>query len=407
MNINPDHFRITARWIFPVSSPPLENGVVEVKAGRITAVHSSAVSDAVDLGNVALIPALINTHTHLEFSDLPQPVQPALPFTAWLSSLVAARRSRPTTRDILQLGLSECAATGTIAVGEIATQDWSDSDYGRESLQVTVFRELIGPLPDRIAGQLEIARNWLTQSNPSDAHVTRGLSPHAPYTVHPDLYRDLIQLAADHNAPLAIHLAESTAELELLKSGQGEFVEMLQRFNAWDPQAIPKGTRPIDYLMPLGNVPRALVVHGNYLQAEDFDCLAEMPHVSVVYCPRTHHFFQHSPHPWQQMLNRGINVALGTDGRGSNPDLSLWNEMRFLFEQNPQVDPAAILKLGTIAGAKAMGLDADYGTLEPGKMAAMALVPLPQQSCGDAYRDLFAAQSARRLNLTQQDGTVL
>ncbi len=393
------HFSVTARWVFPVSSPPLERGVIEINRGRIVAVHKRHDPAAIDLGNAAIIPGLVNAHTHLEFSDLPAPVQPALPFTEWIRSLVAVRRASPASNAIIQQGLAECRATGSTTVGEIATQDWHAADYRHATVRVTTFRELIGLRPERAAAQLDIARNWLMETPPPDDFLTRGLSPHAPYSVHPDLYRDLVQLAAEHRAPVAIHLAETTSELELLDRGTGEFVEMLKRFDAWDEGAILRGLRPLDYLQPLEQLSHALVIHGNYLQTVDFEWLAKHPQVSVVYCPRTHAFFRHSPHPWLKLLDQGINVALGTDSRGSNPDLSIWNEMRFLIERFPQIDPARILSLGTLAGAKALGRDASTGSLEPGKRAELAAVSLASLEGDDPHRLLFAAPRATYFGL--------
>ncbi|MDB5340345.1 MAG: Chlorohydrolase [Planctomycetaceae bacterium] len=387
-DLDPTRYSLTARWVFPVSSPPLANGVIEIESGLITAVHNCRPNpETVDCGNVALLPGLVNAHTHLEFSDLQRPVEPALPFTQWIKSLVGVRRERPATEAVILQGLTECQAAATQLLGEIATQDWSTQTYLAPGIRTIVFRELIGMLPDRAAAQLEIARKWLGES---DTSVTRGLSPHAPYSVHPDLYRDLIQLAAEKQAPVAIHLAETLAELELLDRGTGEFVEMLQRFNAWDQQIIPRGTRPLDYLRPLSAVRRGLVIHGNYLESAEFDWLEKHPQVSVVYCPRTHAYFQHSPHPWRTLLDRGINVALGTDSRGSNPDLSLWREMQFLVTTFPDVDPAQILAMGTQRGAEALGVGAEMGSLEPGKQSQWASIPLPETRDGDPYRLLFA-----------------
>lgn len=391
--LDPNRFSLTARWVFPVSGEPLEQGVVEVQSGRIVAVHHRPDPHAINLGNVALLPGLINAHTHLEFSDLPRPVEPALPFTHWIKSLVSVRRTTPATAAVIQQGLSECVSHGTLQVGEIATQDWPNDTYDQPSVRTIVFRELLGLLPDRVATQLEIARQWLDAADQNTPCITRGLSPHAPYSVHPDLYRDLVKLAAERQAPLTIHLAETPAELELLDRGTGEFVEMLQRFNAWDPQIIPLGTRPVDYLRPLADVSRALVVHGNYLESAEFDWLENHPQVSVIYCPRTHAYFQHPPHPWRTLLNRGINVALGTDSRGSNPDLSVWREMQFLAKAFPDIDPAQILSLGTLAGARALDHDAESGTLEPGKRADFATVPLPSTE-GNPYQLLFSGHEA-------------
>ena len=396
-------FSLTARWVFPVSSPPIERGVVEIDAGRISAVHNRRDNTAVDLGNVAVLPGLVNAHTHLEFSDLPCPVEPPRPFTDWINALVAVRRTHPATRDVLQRGLAECVNHGTALVGEIATQDWPPGDYHHSGLSKVVFRELIGMSLERAAAQMDIARQWLDNSALDDPSLTRGLSPHAPYSVHPDLYRDLVKLAAERGVPVAIHLAETEAELEFLRDGTGEFVAMLQRFNAWNANAIPRGTRPLDYLLPLAALPRALVIHGNHLGSAEFDWLARHPQVSVVYCPRTHFFFNHVPHPWMKMLNRGTNVALGTDSRGSNPDLSLWREMQFLSRRFPSFDPATLLSMGTHAGAKALGQAAECGTLEQGKRADLTVVRLGTDGAGNPYDSLFAGQDAVRLGVIQQE----
>lgn len=389
--------RLKARWVFPVSAAPIEHGVIEVQNGQVTALHGQSDTAAIDLGNVALIPGLVNAHTHLEFSDLTQPVLPAEPFTAWIRSLVATRRERPATEAVIQAGLRESVDSGTALIGEIATQDWPESAYGYQPIRSVVFREILGLRREVLDERLEIARHWLSIPGPSDSKVIRGISPHAPYSVHPDLYRRLVDLAVQKQAPLAIHLAETRAELELLDRGTGEFVTMLQQFGAWDETAIPRASRPLDYLRPLADVPRALVIHGNYLAEDELNWLRDHRNVSVVYCPRTHAFFGHSPHPWLKMLDMGIAVALGTDSRGSNPDLSIWKELRCLRSQFPNVDPARLLELGTLAGAKALGCDEQGGSLEVGKRADFAVVDLNSSTGSDPYQMLFSGNVNRTL----------
>ncbi|MDB5388136.1 MAG: Aminodeoxyfutalosine deaminase [Planctomycetaceae bacterium] len=220
--------RLRARWLFPVAGPPIENGVLEIQNGQITASHPQSDANTIDLGNVGLIPGLVNAHTHLEFSDLAQPIQPAKPFTSWIRALVAVRRSQPAEASAIQSGLQECWRTGATAIGEIATQDWSAANYHHSSVDCTVFREILGLRRERIAEQLEVARNWLAKSTDRDTKFVRGLSPHAPYSVHPELYQSLVELANEQRSPVAVHLAETRAELELLNQGTGEFVEMLQ-----------------------------------------------------------------------------------------------------------------------------------------------------------------------------------
>ena len=397
-----------ARWVFPVDAEPIENGTVEIDAGQIAAVHAARDPQAVDLGNAAVIPALVNSHTHLEFSDLAEPIHPPQPFTDWIRALVAHRRSRPANpAEAISLGLDESRQNGTMLLGEIAggghgegaTRRHGDMREDRRVAasprpRVVLFRELLGLRPDQAAGQLAIAREHLEAGDDgSGLIVTRGISPHAPYSVHPDLFGSLVDLAAERHAPLAIHLAETRAELELLEHGTGEFAEMLQDFGVWQADAIPRSTRPLDYLQPLAKLERALIVHGNYLSSDEIEFIAQHPNLAVVYCPRTHAYFGHAEHPWQELLSGGVTVALGTDSRASNPDLSLWKELLFLRARHPQVNPRTLLELGTIAGARALGFDHQTGTLTPGKPANLAVVSLPAEDNTDPFALLFAPQN--------------
>ena len=141
------------------------------------------------------------------------------------------------------------------------------------------------------------------------------MSPHAPYSVSMELFERLTDMAARERVPLCVHLAETRAELQLLDAGTGEFVEMLSAFGLWHDDLIPRGTRPLDFLNRLADVELAVVAHGNYFNDEEIRWLARHSNVSTVYCPRTHHFFGHAPHPWLKLIEAGASVSLGTDGR--------------------------------------------------------------------------------------------
>lgn len=397
--------KFRARWVFPVDAPPIENGVVEIENGRITALHDSPSGAETDLGNAALLPALVNCHAHLEFSSLAEPLAPATPFTSWIKSLVAYRRSRTTpVDDSIREGLTQSLQSGVGLVGEIATIDWP-LEYDRaDAPSLVVFRECLGRTPEQQRTQLESARRHLElgkktpiSNGLSAPHPIHGISPHAPYSVHPDLLRDLVSLAVEFDAPVAMHLAETRAELELLKNGTGEFAEMLRQFGAWDP-AIFDGSRTIlDDLHQLSRASRSLVIHGNYLTEEEIEFLADRKQFSVIYCPRTHHYFGHVDHPWKRLLQRGVNVALGTDGRGSNPDLSIWDEVAFLAHRTDPEDLAGLLSMATLKGARALGVEREFGSLTPGKPARLIAIPLDRASEGtDPYRVLFSANSSPR-----------
>lgn len=390
--LGPERVSLRARWIFPGCEPSLENGTIEITAGRIAAIHDRPVPvrPTCDLGNVAIIPGLVNAHTHLELSDLASPLAPARPFSSWLRAVMAHRRDR-TARGAagdtaIAAGRSESARSGTTLIGDIVGQSAPESSSGTQQCPRTAeFLEILGLSSERERLQLERAREHLTV----DTSTIRGLSPHAPYSVHPDLLRGAIDLAVQHRAPLAMHLAETPSEIELLATGTGEFVRFLEELGVWRDDAIPRGSRPVDYLRELARAPRVLAIHGNYLDDEEIGFIADHPNLSVVYCPRTHAFFGHAPHPWRTMLSQGVNLVLGTDSRASNPDLSLFAELQFLRRLAPDFDPSQLLPLGTINGAFALGLEQETGSLVVGKSADLAIVALPVSSRNDPYWLLF------------------
>ena len=190
--------------------------------------------------------------------------------------------------------------------------------------------------------------------------------------------------------PLAHHLAESRNEIELLRDGTGRFVPLLEELSAWDPEAIPRGSRPLDYLRMASKAHRALIVHGNYLDDEEIAFLAKHAQtMTVVYCPRTHDYFRHDPYPLAKMVSAGVNVALGTDSRASNPDLSILAEMRFAATRHPLVSPARLLRMITADAAQAIGRDQEMGTITPGKFADLAILAVPKYDGGDLHEVLL------------------
>jgi cytosine/adenosine deaminase-related metal-dependent hydrolase len=338
-----------------------------------------------DLGDAAILPSLVNSHTHLEFSLLEKPLgRPGTPFADWIGEVVAFRRQLAAAgTDLVDyatrasaVGLKESSEAGVTAVGEIATAHWPEKAFGIEAPLVgTLFLELLGLAPQKIEPLLAAAMRHITAE--VSGNFRRGLSPHAPYTVHPDLLQNVCQLSAEKRVPLAMHLAESTEELELLRSHSGALVERLKDLSAWYPGSLPRGLRPLDYLEMLSQADQALVIHGNFLVQEEMDFLAARRNkMTAVYCPRTQAYFPHGPYPLAEMLFRGVRVAVGTDSRASNPDLCILSELKHINRHHPQVAPEEILKMGTLYGAEALGISEELGSLIPGKRASLTVIPI-------------------------------
>ncbi len=388
-------FAVRARWIFPVASPPISGGTVEIGAdGRVVALHDGPIDVAYELGDVALLPGLVNAHAHLEFSELNEPLQPAQPFSAWLRALLGCRRRRGDAERAIQAGIAESRRSGTVAVGDIDTRG-KPAQYACEAaIPIVAFREMLGLDPATVALQMGTADEFL--DHPADQvppHVIRGLSPHAPFSVHPRLLEGAISLAAKSRCPVAMHLAETRAELECLASGTGELVELLKEAGIWQGALYPTGTRPLDLLRRLESLPRVVIAHGNYLADDEIDFVAQRPNFAIAYCPRTHAFFGHENHPWRRLAARGGLVAIGTDGRCSNPDLSVWHELQFLRQRFPDASAAELLRLGTINGATALGLERRLGTIEVGKSPGLAVIQLGRVGAAEPFEELFDDRS--------------
>jgi cytosine/adenosine deaminase-related metal-dependent hydrolase len=291
-------------------------------------------------------------------------------------------------------GLQQCLAHGVTTVGDIVTAEWDGVSWHPSPVTWYAFREMLGHTAEHRTLQLEQARRHLQQVTAA-AGIHAGLSPHAPYTAGRALVAMACRLSHERSVPVAMHLAESREELQLLATGGGPMRDMLEHLNVWHSDRFPGGCRPCDYLEILESAHRCLVIHGNYLRIDDWGFLAQRAErMSVVYCPRTHHYFRHEPYPLADMLGRGVRVVVGTDSRASNPDLSLWEELRFVARVHPAVAPARILRMGTLDAAVALGCQDEVGSLEPGKRADLVLIRIDHPQAADPCAALLHGDGA-------------
>ncbi len=389
-------FALQARWVLPVESPPIAGGVVTIENERIVAVGTRAHADAKvqDLGDLVLLPGLVNAHTHLEFSTLSRPLgQPRMPLPEWIQLVIAGRKQQADTTAGLTTGLRESLQAGVTTIGEIAT-----SPFAAVALDIlpdlTVFQEVIGFSAARIDSVFAELQQRLHSNHPA---LQVGISPHAPYTVHPELLSKLVVLASERQMPVAMHLAESPEELQLLSKNTGPFRELLDARSMWDGKIFANGLQPLDYLQILAQAPRALVVHGNFLSQNEIHFVAaRRDRMSIVYCPRTHAYFGHDEYPLQRMLDAGVTVSIGTDSRASNPDLSLLGELRYLARTYKDVSPEVILLLGTLNGAEALGIAGSVGSLAPGKLANLTAIECDRSETSPQSAVLFSNQLPRQ-----------
>ena len=372
---------LRAAWLAPMDRPPIRDGAVLIAREKILAVGAAAdlrraysAAAVRDFGDAVILPGLVNAHVHLELSHL-SPPHPPPKFIDWLMQVVAAGDAA-TAVDSVRAGAAESLGFGVTTVGDIARDVAAARAALRDSpLRAVSFGEVVG-----MAGRKSQLSPRLAAALADAADISRkscGISPHAPYSIDPEGYLRCLSAARERALPLTTHLAETAAESEFLSHHTGPFRELWDRLGAWD-EADPSLPRfpggPVRYAASLGllDYPLASLAHVNYCDDAELSLLAR-GRASVIYCPRTHAYFNHPPHRWRDMLAAGVNVAVGTDSRASSPNLNLVDELRLLHRLAPEVPSEQLWQMATTRAARALGLSAVCGSLTPGKSADLAV----------------------------------
>lgn len=379
---------LSARWVIPIDGPPLEWGQVHIEGEKITGVSKAGTIEIDEnLGEVILLPGLVNAHTHLDLTGFPQERKDGSNFLDWIDSVIAHRMS--TTPEQMQehikKGIDQSLKAGVCLVGDISSGGQSWNLLSKSKLGGVVYFELLGLKRDRAQMTLEAFLSWIERINSHD-NLSPGVSPHAPYSVR----IELLNFAIEQELPLQMHLAETLLELELIKTRKGSFADWLIAKNVYDESGMAPSMRNILQLLDRNS--QSVLVHGTFL-----DEFLEKKR-RIIYCPRTHDFFNSSPHPLPQMLSAGWKVALGTDGLSSNPDLDLLGEARFVRNKFPQVSSEQILGMITINGAGLLRMDRKNGTIARGKFANFCCFPIDLVAPVDPLENLLLGnQSCSRV----------
>jgi cytosine/adenosine deaminase-related metal-dependent hydrolase len=386
---------LRAGWIVPVDSPPLRDGAVAVREGRVSWVgpaREAPAGEERDLGPGVLLPGLVNAHCHLELSYLEGRLAGAGGFVGWVERLVRARGDeRPdVVRSAAAAAIASVEQTGTVAVGDVSNALLHLDLLAASGLRARVFHELIGWDPAVAPRVIAAARARIASAAAVSADVAVSLAAHAPHSVSPELFLAL----AEDGGPVALHLAESPAERHFLQEGDGEWGGFLARRGLGHVPFAPPGLGPARYLDGLG-VLRAglLAAHCVHLDAAERALLARRG-VFAVLCPRSNRNLDVGLAPVPEMLEAGVRLCLGTDSLASVPSLDLWEDVLALRRAFPSLDPAWLVRAATANGAEALGLQ-DVGSLRPGARASFAFAEGPR-ALADPHAFLLSGEARLR-----------
>ncbi len=379
---------LRARWVLPIADRPLLNGWVALERGRVAAVGRAGASlpfrdqaPLVDLGPMVVLPGLVNAHTHLELAWLAGRVGPAASFTAWVRDMLARRRAERPDAEAVEAAIERAIdahwATGTALVGDVGNTLASVAPLRRSALGGVVFHELLRLRASDADEVLEQGVDAVARAGAS-TRVAISLAPHAPYSVSPQLFQGIRSaLSRMPFLPSTVHLAESPEEVELLMRGTGPWRQLLEELGAWDPSWQPPRCGPAEYLERMGVLgPRLLVVHGTYLDEAGLARVAASG-ATLVTCPRSNAHVGVGDPPLDRFYRSGVRIAVGTDSLASVPDLNLFEELAAMRRLAPSVPASRLLDSATREGARALGFEADAGTIEPGRSRSLIAVDLP------------------------------
>lgn len=375
--------KIAAAWVLPIASPPIEKATITVDDGRIVSVQPGILPEAqTSTVPCVVLPALVNAHTHLELSYLRGRIHRARSFIEWVRPLLAVRRTPPDPDDATKAAaaaITEAVSTGTGLFGDVSNALGGVPALRWARRPARVFHELLGFNVEEPDARVAEARARIdAEARISKSEELRfSLAPHAPYSVSPALFDAIRRDATEHGEPTTVHLAESAEEVRLLADGTGPWRELLETLGVWTDAWRPPACSPAAYLQRRGFLDAStLIVHGVQCAGDDFARIRDTG-ATVVSCPRSNAYVGAGVPPLTGFYKAGIPVAFGTDSLASVGDLNLFSELALARHIAPDVPARRLLESATAVGARALGFADDYGTIEPGKRAALISVRLP------------------------------
>ena len=400
---------LRARCILPISAPPIDNGALVFEDGRIAwagrwrDLENPGDRKVRDLGEVALLPGLINAHAHLDYTSMGGRIPPPRFFPDWVKTILyfKAHWSFSEFAESWLKGARMLLESGTTTVADIESvpellpQVWESTP-----LRVISFLELTGVKSQRPPAEILSEALDRIDGLARPDRKECALSPHALYSTQPELIRASAKIGAGRGMLLSTHLAESLPEFQMFCDSAGPFYDWMKGQRRMDDC---RGASPVQLAHEYGLLSsRFLAIHVNYLAPEDETLLARA-RASVVHCPRSHDYFGHDPFPYARLAKAGVNICLGSDSLAStrkfgnsDPELNLWYDMRAFARAHPGVAPQEILRLATIQGALALNKETELGQLKPG-FAADVISTLYSGPIQEAriYEELLHTAQAR------------
>ncbi|MDI3526336.1 MAG: aminodeoxyfutalosine deaminase [Tenuifilum sp.] len=372
--------RFAANYIFPITSAPIKNGVIEVddngqitnifeQGGNFQEIHST------QFFNGVIVPGFVNAHCHLELSHL-KGMKPNKPGIAGFIEAVTTQRkvSDEFIHKCIEDSLKEAYQVGTSAIGDICNTTDTLPHKLESKIEFFNFVELFGIDPAVAQNTFE---NGIRVLNQFKKHFPKqsSLTPHSTYSLSKPLWNHIHNhLKSEEIKRASIHYGESKAEYEFLESGSGPL------YNRYKGSKInfevPNNLTPAQIV--INNIPphvKLLLIHNTFSQADEIKLLSEQySNLTLVTCPESNQIIEKTLPELSKFKDLKVNIAIGTDSLASATSLSMLNQINIILDNFNDIDFETALSWATINGAKALGFNSKLGSIEKGKSPGLVLI---------------------------------
>lgn len=367
---------ISANVIYPVSEPPIKNGVIGINEnGSIHSIlHPEQAQHLKEIKYYegALVPGFINTHCHLELSHLRNKIVEKTGLISFIKSILSLRQ-QPDEEVInaMQKADEEMLANGIVAVGDISNMLISREVKMRSKIYYHTFIELFGfnrPSAPIINDGLKLKNEF--------SPLKSSIVPHAPYSVSSELFNE-IKTVTTKDDVLTIHNQETKAENELFEKGTGAFADFFAELGIAQSNAHNSGENSLHYHLPkLDKNINTLLVHNTFSNKADI-AYSRIRHQQLYWClcPNANLYIENTLPDVELLKNEAVKITLGTDSLASNHQLNILAEMQTL-QNDKHISFEELLTWATLNGAKFLNIDAQYGSLSVGKKPGINLIQL-------------------------------
>jgi len=372
--------RLSANYIYRVNESPLKNGIVEVDdSGKILSITDTngklAESRNLEFYNGVIVPGFVNTHCHLELSELKGAVPEKLGLPEFLARIFEYKNKNKVNSPLKSIDLYDqlMRSKGIVAVGDICNTTSTIATKQKSKIKYYNFVEAIG-IDKNAAGIF--AFNEELHNNFTEKSLNASIVPHAPYSVSKELF-DLIKDHADkNNSVISIHNQETESENNMFTEKKGKLIEKLSslgvKFDDWKASGLNSTQTIVNFLPKQNNI---LFVHNTYSKEEDLNIVnREIKNAFWCLCPLSNQYIENRLPDIDLFLKYSDKVTLGTDSLASNKSLSILEEMKILASKNMNVTFDQLISWATFNGAKALKMDESIGSITVGKTPGLNLI---------------------------------